>query len=341
MSSLGWGIVSTGRHADQKIAPAINASPYNHIAAVVSRDINRAKAFSAKHNIAASYDSFESMLLDDNVAAVYLTSPNHLHADQTIKAAIAGKHVMCEKPMALSVTDGERMIEACENANVYLSVGFHLRAHPAHQYLKTLVSDGALGTISLAQVSWVRGTRGQIIPPARPEDQKWWEDLSMVGAGVTMATGVHCVDLLRYILSDEVYEISAMLDGKGESLEHISTMLLRFTKGTIASIITSRRNPDWPSQDVSIYGSLGRGSARDSVDTVLKGKLEVESESVNEIMDFGTDSISMYLAQIETFSKAIQGKGSPLATGLDGLQLTKVVSAMIESQRSGSRIKIT
>ena len=95
MSSLGWGIVSTGRHSDQKIAPAINASPYNHIAAVVSRDINRAKAFSATHNIAASYDSFESMLLDDNVAAVYLTSPNHLHADQTIKAAIAGKHVMC------------------------------------------------------------------------------------------------------------------------------------------------------------------------------------------------------------------------------------------------------
>jgi len=339
MSSLGWAIVSTGRHSDQKMAPAINKSQCNHISAVVSRDLNRAKAFAYEHNVSAAYDDFEKMLQDKNVDAVYLASPNHLHADQTIKSAIAGKHVLCEKPMALSVRDGENMIEACENSKVNLAIGFHLRAHPAHQYLRSLVSEGILGTISLAQVSWVRGNRGQIVPPNRPDNQKWWEDPSMVGAGVTMATGVHCVDLLRYILDDEICEISSMFDSEKASLEHIATMLIRFNKGTIASIITSRRNPDWPSQDVSIYGSLGSGISLDSVDTTLKGKLEVQSESVNKNMDFGSnDSISLYVDQIEAFSKSIQGEGLPLATGQDGLQLIKVVNAMIESQRSGSKV---
>ena len=143
--TIGWGIVSTGRHPDTKMAPAINAADGASLAAVMSRDMGRAEAFAQKHGSASAYDDLDALLRDPAVDVVYIASPNALHAEQAVRAAEAGKHVLVEKPMALSVDDAQRMIDACDSAGVRLGVGFHLRAHEGHQRLRTLVADGALG----------------------------------------------------------------------------------------------------------------------------------------------------------------------------------------------------
>ena len=230
--TIGWGIVSTGRHPDTKMAPAINEADGASLAAVMSRDIGRAEAFAQKHGSASAYDDLDALLRDPAVDVVYIASPNALHAEQTVRAAEAGKHVLVEKPMALSVDDAQRMIDACDAAGVRLGVGFHLRAHEGHQRLRSLVADGALGRVAFAHADWCRGVRGQEAPPPRSGLQAWWDDPSLIGAGAFMATGVHCADLLRYVLDDDVAEVSAVSDATPEKpLEELVTLALRFKSG--------------------------------------------------------------------------------------------------------------
>ena len=342
--SLGWAIVSTGRHPDQKMAPAINADGGSAIAAVVSRDAARARAFADKHGAAAAsaYDDYDAMLADSAVGAVYLASPNHLHAEQTAQAAAAGKHVLCEKPMALTLADCRRMVDACRSAGVRLGVGFHLRAHPGLQRLRALVAEGALGAVSMAAANWARGVRGQTAPPPRPPGQEWWEEPAMAGAGVMMATGVHCVDALRYALGREVVEVAAMNDASpGAPLENLLAMLLRFDDGSIGQVTTSRRTPDWPSQDVAVYGSGGRGALVGGVDTTLTGELVVDAQSAQERTAFDPpDAIAMYTRQVEAFRRAVEEGGEPLATGEDGLRAADITLAMVESARTGRRVSV-
>ena len=152
--TFGWAIVSTGRHPDTKMAPAINIANDSVITAVVSRDAGRAQAFANKHGAMAAYDDIDAMLADPAVDVVYVASPNALHCEQTLKAAAAGKHVLVEKPMALGVEECQLMIDACKSAGVKLGVGFHLRSHPAHQRIRELIASGGLGQ---SQRAWESG----------------------------------------------------------------------------------------------------------------------------------------------------------------------------------------
>ena len=125
--ALRWALISTGRHAEHKIAPAIAATPEAELVAVYSRDQGRAEAFAERHGAQAAYSVLDTLLQDTRVDAVCITSPNALHASQTIQAAQAGKHVLVEKPMATTIDDAVAMIRACREHNVRLGVGFHLR----------------------------------------------------------------------------------------------------------------------------------------------------------------------------------------------------------------------
>lgn len=338
---LGWGIVSTGRHPNSKMAPAINAAEGNTIAGVISRDLGRAQSFAAEHAVAAAYDNLEVFLRDPAVEVVYIASPNALHAEQTIRAAQAGKHVLVEKPMALTVDDAQRMIDACETANVQLGVGFHLRSHEGHQRIRALVDEGSLGPIALAEANWNRGVRGQESPPSRSGLQAWWDDPALIGAGAFMATGVHCADLLRYVLNDDVAEVAAISDATAERpLEELVTLSLRFKKGTIATIATGRRTPDYERNDVVLYGTKGRAGVHASIDMNKTGSLSVRTEGLTEDYNYNSDPIELYTKQVEAFGIAVQGNGDPLATGLDGLRVVEITLAMVESAKTGKRVAL-
>jgi predicted dehydrogenase len=149
--TIGWAVVSTGRHPYQKMAPAINAAADSEIVGVVSRDRDRAESFASKHHARTAYVDFDEMLCDPAVDVVYLASPNFLHAQQAVKAAQAGKHVLWEKPMALTMEEAHRMVDACKKHDFRLGVGFHLRFHPGHQALREAAQAGVLGTIAFAQ----------------------------------------------------------------------------------------------------------------------------------------------------------------------------------------------
>ena len=217
--AIGWGIVSTGNHTDLKVVPAMSSADDTRVAAVYSRDIGRAEAFANKHDIPRAYDSLDGLLADPQVDAVFISSPNYHHATQTIAAARAGKHVLVEKPMAVSADEAVDMIRTCQDASVKLGVGFHLRHHPGHRRARELIQQGTLGVISLVQGQWCMGVRGTVDPPPRTGLNEWWGVPDMIGGASTlMGSGVHVIDLLHYLTGQTIVEVAALTDGRRTSV---------------------------------------------------------------------------------------------------------------------------
>jgi 1,5-anhydro-D-fructose reductase (1,5-anhydro-D-mannitol-forming) len=333
--ALGWGIVSTGLHVDTKIAPAINAAPDAELVAIYSRDQGRAEACAQKHGAKAAYGQLEALLRDSRVDAVFIASPNALHAQHAIQAARAGKHVLCEKPMATTLEDAVAMVRACRAHGVKLGVGYQLRQHPGLREARRLVADGVLGTVALAQGQWGFGVRGQDRPPPRTGLRQWWDDPELIGhASAMMGTGVHVVDALRFVLDQEVAEVAAIADGQtpAQPLEQLLAMALRFDRGTIATVCCGRRLPD-SRNDLVLYGSLGRLVASDALWEARQGRFEVASDTVQKTQAYAPEPLANFIAELDDFHRAVRDDGEPAASGLDGLRVVQVTLAMIESAR--------
>ncbi len=340
--AIGWGFIGTGRHPDGRVAPGTALAADTQLIAAYSRDMGRAQGFAKKHGFLSAYDSLEELLGDSRVDAVFIASPNHLHGPYTQMAARAGKHVLVEKPMALTVPEGLEMVETCRDRGVKLGLGFQLRVHPGHVEASRLVREGVLGNIALAQVQIGGGTRGELSRPPRTGLSEWWEHPEMIGGASTMmGTGTHSVDDLHFILGQTVTELAAITDGQTAEnpLERLAAMCLRFDGGAVATLCCSSRVPDFMN-DVTIYGSDGRIVLKDASRPTFAGGLEVSSETVNTTESYGPDPLALFTWQTEAFNRAIQRDEDPLASGVDGLKSVQVTVAMIESASTGRTIKL-
>ena len=339
---LGWAIVGIGSHADLKLAPAMELADDARLVAVYSRDQDRADAFAEKHGADSAYSNLDSLLADPRVDAVFVASPNHLHAPQTIRAAAAGKHVLAEKPMANSVTDAAAMVSACRDHGVKLGLGFELRFHPAHLWARRLIDDGAIGRIRLAHGQWGRGNRGEPEHLPRTGLREWWETPELIGeASVLVGLGVHVFDLFRYLLHEEVVEVVALTDGQTtrQPLEHIATIALRMTSGIIAQVMCGRMLPD-TQNDLALYGSDGRFATKETIWEARLGSAELVSGSGNESEAYEYDYLANFVAELNDFRDALESDRDPSATGEDGLKATQITAAAIESAKTGKAVKV-
>ena len=341
--ALGWALISTGGHPDNNIAPALKAANDAELVAVYSRDMGRGEAFAEKHGAKTAYDSVDALLADSRVDAVFVASPNHLHAQHGLQCAAAGKHVLMEKPMTTTLEDAVALVNGCRDGGVKLGMGFMMRHHLGHVQAQRAVQEGALGRVTLAQVQGGGGVRGQETPPPRTGLRAWWEDpVAMGGASSMMGTGVHLVDLLRFVLGQEVTEVAAITDGQTESnpLEQLVTMTLRFDGGTLGTMCCGRVLPD-NRNDLTVYGIDGHITGRATVAGALQGKLEVVSETLNQSTVYPGNRHGVFAAMLEEFHHAIQEDREPLASGIDGLRVVEITLAMIESARYGRTVKIS
>ena len=252
-----------------------------NLVAVYSRDQSRADSFAENHGVNTAYSDLNAMLADSRVDAVFVASPNHLHAPQVIRAAAAGKHVLCEKPMANTPSDAAAMVAACRDHGVTLGLGFELRFHPAHLWARRILDDGTIGRIRLAHGQWGRGNRGEPDHLARTGLREWWETPELIGdASVLVGLGVHVFDLMRFLLREEVVEVVAMTDGQTDHqpLEHIATIALRMSGGSIAQVMCGRLLPD-TQNDLALYGSDGRFATKETVWEARLGRAELASAS--------------------------------------------------------------
>jgi predicted dehydrogenase len=341
--TLGWGIIGSGRHPDQKIVPAMKTAEGNRLIGAYSRDKDRAEAFAQKHGFAAAYDSLEDFLKNPEIQAVFIASPNNLHARHTKLAAEAGKHVLVEKPMAVSVAEALDMVHTCRRKGVKLGVAFHLRHHPGHRRARQFIQGGILGSISLAQAQFFfPDKRGVSALPRRPALSQWWEDPAMIGGAYSiMGMGVHAMDLLQFLMGQPITEVAAITDGQTlqKSLEEIAVLALRFANGAVGTICCGRRVPD-TRNDAVIYGTGGRILLKDTVWETMRGKLEVVSDAVNTEDSYEGDLLSLYRLQIKAFQRAIERDEEFDASGMDGLRVVQAASAAIESASTGRAVKI-
>lgn len=326
---LGWGIIGPGRIADAALAPAINAVLESRLVAVVSRDRSRADAFAKKHNAAHAYTDYAEMLNNPEVDVVLITTPNALHAEQAIAAARAGKHVLCDKPLALSAADAERVIQACRQAGVRVGINFQIRHQACFEETKRLIDADEIGKVLVVQLEASAG--------AAPLGG-WRTDPALAGLGAVNNIAVHAYDLLRYLLSSEVTEVTAMFDtGRTGQLETLAMTLLRFENGTMAYVNGNQRTPNYQA-DIDIYGTRGRIVGDHLTRPWLEGELRVLTERGETVTPYSNKDA--YQRTVEAFSNAVLHNREPHASGLDGLRSVQLTEAIARSARDGVLVQL-
>jgi 1,5-anhydro-D-fructose reductase (1,5-anhydro-D-mannitol-forming) len=326
---LGWGIVGLGRIATNAIAPAVNAAPNSTLAGVVSRDAAKAKEFADRFGAAAAYDDYAALLADPAVDVVYLATPNGMHADQVVAAAEAGKHVLCDKPLATSVADAERAVAACADAGVRLGITFQTRRHEGMDHIRQVLADGEIGEVRLVEL---QVSAGRMLPGG------WRLEPGLAGAGVMNNFGVHAYDLLRYLLDAEVTEATALVDmEEGFEVDTAALALLRFDNGALAYVNANQTVPG-KRPDLTIYGTEGTVHGRNVTRPDLQGQISVTGRSGTTERD--VDTSGSFLATVAAFADAVLAGEDPSPSGTDGLRSVQLIDALTTSVREHRQVRL-
>ena len=305
-------------HAEQRIVPALARTAHERLAGIVASSEAKGRAFAERIGGTRVYPDLDAMLADPAVDAVFITTPNDQHHRQTLRAAAACKHVLVEKPMALTVAEAEQMIAGCAAAGVRLGVGFQCRHHPVHQEMRSRIAAGDLGDLVLLRGEW---------HSAYGPWQNWRADLTRAGSDVLAATGVHVLDLLCWLAGSEVRDVSAVIDrdpATGRDQTIVAT--LRFEGGTIAQASMTRRAA-WPLNSVQAFGSRQSLNGIGTLGMSPSGRLLTAqagqtSEQAFEVGD-------LYARQFEAFARAVAADEEPQASGRDGLASVRLAERIL------------
>ena len=247
LSRLRWGILSTANIARTKVVPGMLRAERCEVVAVGSRDAVAARRFADDLGIARAHGSYEALLADPDVDAVYLPVPNHLHLDWTIAAARAGKHVLCEKPLAMTAADAQLMVETCEREGVRLMEAFMYRLHPSWQAVRELLADGRIGRVVSVQ-SWFSYFN---------DDPSNIRNILDAGGGALFDIGCYNVNLSRMVMGDEPTRVHATVVRDADmGIDVATSAILEFPSERTATFTCSTRAE--PDQRVHVYGTEGR-----------------------------------------------------------------------------------
>jgi len=246
MSKLRIGVLSTADIAIKKVIPGMRRAVRVDVAAIASRDGDQARAVAGRLDIPRAHGSYDALLADPDIDAVYIPLPNHLHAEWTIAAARAGKHVLCEKPLALTAADAERMAEACDAAGVRLMEAFMYRHHPSWVAVLDLVESGRIGRLAAVR-SWFSYYN---------DDPANIRNIREYGGGALYDIGCYNVNLSRLLFGGEPTRIRASIErDPATGVDVLTSAILDFDKGSATFTCGTRIETD---QRVDIYGTTGR-----------------------------------------------------------------------------------
>jgi predicted dehydrogenase len=240
-----WGILSTANIGVRKVIPATQEAERCEVVAIASRDGERAARTAAELGIPRAHEGYEALLADPDVDAVYIPLPNSEHAAWTIAAARAGKHVLCEKPLAMTAAEAEEMVRACANEGVLLMEAFMYRLHPSWEAVRDLVASGRIGRVRAVQswFSYFNDDPGNI------------RNAPELGGGALYDIGCYCINLSRMLFGGEPTGIEASVTRDGTGTDVLTSAILAFDDDVAVFTCSTRAEPD---QRVHIYGTEGR-----------------------------------------------------------------------------------
>lgn len=342
MNEVAWGVLGAGgialrRTIPEGIIPAENA----RLAAVYAPQSGPAVAERFGVRACAS----ESELLASDVQAVYIATPTHLHARQAISAAEAGKHVLCEKPLATNVSEAQRIADACRGASVCLGVGFMMRFHALHRAAQQIVRDGRIGQPVYA--------RAQLSCWYPPMTGAWRQDRVLGGGGCLADLGVHCMDLLEWLLGPAAaLSCTTSHATHRYAVEDTAIVVLDHDSRVRSVVDVSFAVPDAAARSrLEIYGTSGSLIAEHTIGQSGAGQLRLFSTRAvgydaaqdlrgEEGQPIAATPANPYQAMIEDFSSAVIENRSPTVDGDTGLRSQRVLEACYRSAANRERATV-
>jgi 1,5-anhydro-D-fructose reductase (1,5-anhydro-D-mannitol-forming) len=331
MTKLRWGLIGASTIAAEHMIDSFRANG-GEVIAVMSANADRGAKYARHYGIGYATTSLADLLASDEIDAVYISTTNDLHRDQVFAAAGAGKHVLCEKPLALTLADARAMVAECRKQGVVMGTNHHLRNAATHRAMRSAVKQGRIGKPLFARVFH------SVYLPAHL--QGWRLDRPDAGGGVMLDITVHDADTLRFVLDDEPTSVIAMGSHGGMSragLEDGAMGVIRFSSGLLAQFHDGFATK-YATTGFEVHGDSGSLIGRDCMTQAPKGDVLLRTASGEETLKL--DHENLYVRSIRLFQEAVHGRGAPSATGEDGIKSLSVALSAVRAARSGAETAI-
>ena len=328
--SLRWALVGASDIAATKVLPAIRASGHS-VVVVRSGDPDHAAGWAAENGVPEAVTDLRAAVGRDDVDAVYVSSLNAMHREHVEAAAAAGKHVLAEKPLALSLDDARAMVTACETAGVVMATNHHLPASPTHRALKEL-SSGAVGDVRAVRVHHA---------VQLPDRLAGWRIDDPVGGGVVLDVTVHDAAAVAAILGRRALSVHAVGlnqdNDPGGPFDAVMTSA-EWEDGVLVQTHDAYNNPHLPTS-LHVLGTAGSLVAQDCNTGDPVGSVTLWRDHVAEPVELGARD-NLYEVTVRALAAAVAGEGEVIVTGDDGVRSLAVSLAVLESLRTGSGAEV-
>ena len=311
---LGWGLIGCGDIARRRVAPALRDTECSELIAVSRARADLAESFAKDFGAKRWYPEWLDLLSDDEIDAVYIATPVHLHAAQAIAAAEAGKHVLCEKPMAMNPQECDRMIDAARSHSVRLGVAYYRRFYPVVARVMEIIKSGEIGVPSLAQIEafeWFN--------PAGGDPRSWLLQKHLAGGGPMFDFGCHRIEVLLNIFGP-ISEVKALIANTvfDREVEDTAAALFRFAGGVCAVLSVSHAAAE-AKDALNIFGSLGSIH----VSNLNHGKMQVIGK-LGERYETHSPAANLHAPLVEDFTKAVLSNREPAVNGETGRTVASI-----------------
>lgn len=326
-----WALVGASTIAREWMIAAIRATG-GEVVAVVSSNADRAKAFASEYKIQFATSDIETVLADRGIDAVYISTTNELHFPQALAAIAAGKHVLCEKPLALHLGDAQKMVAEADHKGVVFGTNHHLRNAGSHKAMKKAIADGLIGRPIAARVHHAVQLPSHL--------QGWRIDKPNAGGGVILDMAVHDADTLRFVLGENPVEVTAIGQSSGLAslgLEDGVMGIMQFQSGLIAQFHDAFTVQFAPT-GFEIYGSEGCLIGTDVMTQKPIGRVILRNKDSER--ELPVEHRNLYETAVEAFHNAVKSGSKPAATGHDGVWSLATGLAAAESARTGNRVPV-
>ena len=329
MKKSRWGVLSTARIGIEKVIPAMQLSEYCTITAIASRQLEKAQAAAGQLGIEKAYGSYEELLTDPDVDAVYIPLPNHLHVPWAIKALNAGKHVLCEKPIGLNAAEAQKLLSAARKfPRLKVMEAFMYRHHPQWQWAKQKVNEGKIGEVRTIQSFFSYYN-------TNPDNIRNKAD---IGGGGLMDIGCYCISLSRFIFGAEPRRVCGLMEeDPNMKIDRLTSGILEFSSGTSTFTCATQLVPY---QRVNIFGTKGRIEIEIPFNAPSDRPCKVWYGDGNRIEEVILEGCDQYTIQGDLFSRAVAEDGEVPVPLEDAVANMQVIEALVSSARRRSWVNI-
>ena len=324
MTKIRWGVLSTANIGVGKVLPAMQRGEYCELAAIASRDLARAQAAARQLGIPKAYGSYEELLADPQIDAIYNPLPNHLHVPWSIKAIVAGKHVLCEKPIALSAAEARELVAAARrHPQLKVMEAFMYRHHPQWQRARQIVGAGGIGELRTIHSFFSYYNDD----PANIRNQ------ADIGGGGLMDIGCYNISLSRFIFGAEPQRVCGIVEYDPQlKTDRLASGMLDFSRGTATFTCSTQLAPY---QRVNIFGDAGRIEIEIPFNAPPDKPCRMWHQHGGGTEEIVFDICDQYTIQGDLLARAILDD-TPVPTPLeDAVANMEVIEALVRSSRSG------